>query len=108
MKSIENRIKKYIEDNDVRILYKVTIKYKNRNQIPTGILVEAKSIDDEFSICEFCYNIQNSVIFKYTDGTITKNTLTNKIKQIVKKTITNENTKKIKIKIRITAIRIIL
>lgn len=70
MIKIENRIKKYINENNVRVLYRVTIKYKGKNQIPTGILVEAKSLEDDFSICEFCYNIEKKVKFRYSDGTI--------------------------------------
>lgn len=95
MMKVENRIKKHLNNNDVRILYRVTIKYKGKNQIPTGILIEAKSLDDEFSICEFCYNVQKDVTFKYTDGTIIKNTKINKIKQLInKKKSTKKNNKK--------------
>lgn len=70
MIKIENKIKKYITENNVRVLYRVTIKYKGKNQIPTGILVEAKSLEDEFSVCEFCCNVEKNVKFKYTDETI--------------------------------------
>lgn len=99
MFSIENEVKDYIEDNNVRVIYKVTIKYKNTNQIPTGILIEAVSLDDELSMCRFCYNTEKNVIFEYTDGTIIKNTLPKKIGLIIKKEKNksnkdNENKKK--------------
>lgn len=42
MCKIEKKIKKHIEKYDVRVLYKVTIKYKSNNQIPKGILIEAR------------------------------------------------------------------
>lgn len=42
MATIENKIRGYIKENDVRILYKVTVKYKGIDQIPTGILIEAR------------------------------------------------------------------
>lgn len=95
MFSVENEVKNYIDDNNVRVIYKVTVKYKNNNQIPTGILIEAVSLDDEFSICRFCYNTEKNVIFEYTDGTIIKNTLPKKISQILKKdkNKTNNNNK---------------
>lgn len=70
MSKVENRIKNYIINNNVRILYRVTVKYNEKEQIPTGILIEAQSIDDEFCICQFCYNIQTEVEFKYSNGTI--------------------------------------
>ena len=99
MKKIENRVKKYIKENDVRVLYRVTVKYKGKNQIPTGILIEAKSLDDEFSICEFCYNIQKGVKFKYSDGAVIEDKrILPKIKQRVNK-ITGNNNKRIKDKI---------
>ncbi len=72
MIKIENRIKNYIMENDVRILYRVTVKYKGKNQIPTGILIEAKSLNSEFTLCRFGYNIKKNVKFRYSDGTITK------------------------------------
>ena len=42
MSKVEKRVKKYVEENDVRIIYKVTVKYKENNQIPKGILIEAR------------------------------------------------------------------
>lgn len=79
MMKIENKLKKYLKENDVRILYKVTIEYNGTNKIPTGILIEAKSIDDDFSLCEFCYNIQKDIIFDYTNGNIIKDNRVPKI-----------------------------
>ena len=72
MKKIENEIGEYIKDNLVKILYRVTIKYKGKDQIPIGILIEAQAINDKFSICRFCYNVQEGVKFQYSDGKIIK------------------------------------
>lgn len=44
MAKIEKRIYNYIIENDVRVLYKVTIKYKGVDQIPTGLLIEARVV----------------------------------------------------------------
>lgn len=96
MMKIENKIKKYIISNNVRVLYRITVKYKGKNQIPTGILIEAKSLDDDFSLCEFCYNIQKNVIFKYEDGTIIKNAKMEKIKNFINKKIVTKKSKKSK------------
>lgn len=94
MMKVENRVKRHLKKNDVRILYKVTMKYKDKNQIPIGILVEAESLDDEFSICEFCYNIQTKIKFKYTDGTIIKDSRIFKIKEYTNKKNATKNNKK--------------
>jgi DNA-entry nuclease len=95
MKKVENRIRDYIKDNDVKILYKVTVKYKEKNKIPTGILIEAKSLDDEFSICRFCYNIQKNASFKYIDGTIIDDKrILPKIKRAVNRKLKGNNKKK--------------
>ena len=70
MKQIENEVNDYIQNNDYKVLYKVTVKYKGTDQIPLGILIEAQAIDDEFSICSFCYNIERYFKFNYSDGTM--------------------------------------
>jgi DNA-entry nuclease len=95
MKKIENKVRDYINDNDVRVLYRVTVKYKEKNKITTGILIEAKSLDDEFSICEFCYNIQKKASFKYSDGTIIEDRrILPKIKRTVDKKLKGKNKNK--------------
>jgi len=68
----ESEIKKQIKKNNDRILYRVTMKYKGKNQIPTGILIEAQSFDTDYSLCEFCYNVQPNVEFNYDNGKIIK------------------------------------
>lgn len=73
MNDIENEVEQYIKENIneyIRIIYRVTPIYKGNNQIPTGILIEAKSLDTEFTLCKFCYNIKKKVKFKYSDGSI--------------------------------------
>lgn len=61
MNEIENDIEKYIRENEkeyIIILYRVTPQYKGKNQIPTGVLIEAENLDTKFSICRFCYNVE--------------------------------------------------
>ena len=88
MAKIEIRVRNYIRDNNVRVLYKATVKYRGNNQIPTGILIEAQSIDDDFYVCEFCYNVQKNVAFNYNNGKIIKNNNEpNELKKIVSRTL---------------------
>lgn len=77
-----------------RILYRVTAKYKGKNQIPTGVLIEAQSEDGNFKLCKFCYNIQKNVLFDYSDGTIIKDNR-NPISKLVHK-IRKYNRKKVR------------
>lgn len=73
MNKIENDMENYIRKNEkdyIRILYRVTPHYKNENKIPTGVLIEAKSLDTKLSVCKFCYNVKENVTFNYTDGSI--------------------------------------
>lgn len=75
MNEIENNVEQYIKQNiekDIKILYRVTPIYKGKNQIPTGILIEAQGLNTEFTLCRFCYNIKKKVKFKYSDGSIIK------------------------------------
>lgn len=81
MAKIERRVYNYIMENNVKVLYKVTVLYKGIDKIPTGILIEAKSLDDDFNVCEFCYNVQKGVKFNYKDGTIIEDTRINLIRK---------------------------
>ena len=96
MKKVENEVANYIKDHSVRILYKVTVKYKGTNQIPIGVLIEAQSLDDEFSICRFCYNIQKGTKFNYADGTIvgSKNIFTKVVEKVTSKIKRNRKSNK--------------
>lgn len=73
MKQIENDANDYIKKNDFNVLYKVTIKYKETDQIPIGILIEAQSIGGDFCVCKFCYNMEKYIKFDYSDGSIIYN-----------------------------------
>lgn len=71
MKKIETLVLDYITKNEkAKVLYRVTLQYKGRNQVPTGVLIEAQDFDDKFHICRFCYNFEINIKFKYSDGTI--------------------------------------
>lgn len=88
MSKIEKLVYKYVMKNDVKVLYRVTIKYKGINKIPTGVLIEAQSLDDDFSVCEFCYNVQKNAKFNYEDGSIIeprKLNIIEKAKNVMKK-----------------------
>lgn len=74
----------------------ISIKYRGIDQIPTGVLIEAKSLSDNFRVCEFCYNIQRNVKFNYKDGTIFEDNRFSIIEKV--KSIARRNTKSSKSK----------
>ncbi len=71
MKRIENKIYRDVKKNKRVYLYKVTPKYKFKEDIvPIGVLIEAETIDDlkKKQLCKFCYNIQKGIKINYYDG----------------------------------------
>ena len=71
MKSIENEIYRDVKEKKRIYLYKVTPKYKFKEDVvPIGILIEAETIDNlsKKQLCKFCYNIQQGIKINYYDG----------------------------------------
>ena len=71
MKSIENAIYKDVKNKKRVYLYKVTPRYKfKEDAVPIGILIEAETIDnlEKKQLCKFCYNIQKGIKINYYDG----------------------------------------
>ena len=95
MKKVENEVKKHINDKSVKILYRVNVKYKGTNKIPIGVLIEAQSIDDSYSVCRFCYNIQRGKNFRYRNGMIVgEQQIWSKVVQTVANKIARKNNRK--------------
>lgn len=100
MNGVEGEVEQYIKENKnkyIRILYRVIPIYKGKNQIPTGILIEVKSIDTEYELCMFCYNVEDKVKINYSDGSIredNRGVLTTKFIEKFKKTYSKKRQKK--------------
>lgn len=100
MYDVEEDIEQHIRKNEqqyIRILYRVTPQYKGKNQIPTGVLIEAKGIDTEYNVCVFCYNVESKVKFNYSDGTIIEDNriiAKNKLYQGIKKSYVQSKQRK--------------
>ena len=100
MNDIEGEIERHIRKNEqqyIRILYRVTPQYKDKNQIPKGVLIEAKGLDTAYNLCIFCYNVEDKVKFNYADGTIIEDKriiAKNKLFQNIKKSYVNNMQKK--------------
>lgn len=71
MLDFENKVADYIKSTSNHVLYRVTPVYKNNNLLATGVIIEAKSVEDNgegilFNV--FVYNIQNGIEIDYKTG----------------------------------------
>lgn len=101
MKSVENEIYNHVKEENRVFLYKVTPKYKFKEDIvPLGILIEAETIDskEKINICRFCYNIQVGIKINYYDGSDMpiESTYGQRENKMIKKRTTNEEDNKYK------------
>lgn len=69
MLPFENMVTDYIKETNNHVLYRVTPYFEGDNLLAKGVLMEAKSVeDDSIEFCVFCYNVQPGVIIDYSDG----------------------------------------
>ena len=69
MLPFENKTRKYIEDTHNHVIYRVTPVFINNELVCRGILIEAKSVEDNnLEFCVYCYNVQPGIIIDYTTG----------------------------------------
>lgn len=74
MLPFENMIANYVKDTNNHVLYRVTPMFKDNELVARGVMLEAKSVEDNgegilFNI--YCYNVQPGVEINYEDGTNT-------------------------------------
>lgn len=71
MLDFENKVADYIKNSNNHVLYRVTPVYKDDNLLATGVIIEAKSVEDNgegISFNVFVYNIQNGIEIDYKTG----------------------------------------
>ena len=71
MLDFENKVADYVKSTSNHVLYRVTPVYKDDNLLATGVIIEAKSVEDNgegilFNV--FVYNIQNGIEIDYKTG----------------------------------------
>lgn len=71
MLDFENKVANYVKSTNNHVLYRVTPVYKDDNLLATGVIIEAKSVEDNgkgilFNV--FVYNIQNGIEIDYKTG----------------------------------------
>lgn len=65
----EDLVADYIRDTGNHVLYRVTPHYVGEELIARGLLMEAKSVEDDGCVfCVYCYNVQPGVEIDYMTG----------------------------------------
>lgn len=71
MEPFENMTADYIKESGNHVLYRVTPIFEGSNLLASGVLMEAKSIEDNGAgilFCVYCYNVQPGITIDYTTG----------------------------------------
>ena len=75
MLPFENMVADYIKETNNHVLYRVTPIFENNNLLASGVLIEAKSVEDNgkgilFNV--YCYNVQPNIEINYANGESSK------------------------------------
>lgn len=71
MLPFENMVADYVKETNNHVMYRVTPVFEGNNLVATGVLMEAKSVEDNgdgILFCVFCYNVQPGVTINYATG----------------------------------------
>lgn len=71
MLPFENMIASYVKETENHVLFRVTPVFDGNNLVASGVLMEAKSVEDDGEgICfaVFAYNVQPGIVIDYTTG----------------------------------------
>ena len=71
MLPFENMVADYVKETKNHVLYRVTPIYEGNNLVASGVLMEARSVEDDGEGIQFCiyvYNAQDGVIIDYKTG----------------------------------------
>lgn len=67
----ENNVAAYVKRTGNHVLYRVTPVFMNDELVARGVLMEARSFEDDgagLSFCVWCYNVQPGIDIDYVDG----------------------------------------
>ncbi|WP_051538302.1 DNA/RNA non-specific endonuclease [Butyrivibrio proteoclasticus] len=69
MEPFENAVASYVRYYDRHVTYRVTPIYNGNNLVASGVLIEARSVEDNtISYCVFVYNVAPGIKINYADG----------------------------------------
>lgn len=71
MEPFENMVADYVKETGNHVLYRVTPMFEGSNLLASGVLMEAKSVEDNGAgilFCVYCYNVQPGITIDYATG----------------------------------------
>lgn len=71
MLPFESRVAAYVKETSNHVMYRVTPIFQGDDLLARGVLMEARSVEDDgagISFCVYCYNVQPGVKIDYSDG----------------------------------------
>ena len=71
MLPFENMVADYVKETKNHVLYRVTPIFTGVDLLTNGVLMEAKSVEDDgegILFCVYCYNVQPQITIDYSDG----------------------------------------
>lgn len=69
MLPFENKTRKYIDDTGHHVLYRVTPIFLDNELVCRGVIMEAKSVEDNnLQFCVYCFNVQPGIVIDYKTG----------------------------------------
>lgn len=71
----EDTVADYIKETGHHVMYRVTPVFEGNNLLASGVLMEAKSVEDPgVEFCQFAYNVQPGITIDYATGDSHKTT----------------------------------
>ena len=65
----ENAVGHYVRETGHHVLYRATPVFEGDNPVASGVLLEARSVEDaEIQFCIYCYNVQPGIEIDYATG----------------------------------------
>ena len=72
MVEYEVKVAKYVEKNNVNVLYRVTPVFENNDLLAKGVIIEAQTLENnDICFCVFVYNAQSGFELNYSNGEAT-------------------------------------
>ena len=71
MLPFEEKVAKYLDENDNHVIYRATPIFEGNNLLASGVLLEAYSVEDKgkgICFCVYCYNVQPGIEIDYSVG----------------------------------------
>lgn len=97
MLPFENMVADYIKETGNHVMYRVTPEFEGNNLLASGVLMEAKSVEDNgagIQFCVYCYNVQPGITINYATGDSSLTGQTTPTEPVTSSYVLNTRTKK--------------